>query len=316
VLYFTANPNGEAEVVTVLLRQSGSIKKLKWDLDFSEILVKGRASKGNIVSKYAVKRIELKEKGLSTLKPRKIWFDDTVQRLNVDGRGELLGEFTSEDRLLIIRQNGMVKTVLPDMSLHFDHDMIVLEQWVKNKPITVIYWAGEKDLFYVKRFMIEQPEREELVISGHPKSYLEKVFTDFRPVAEVVFVKERNKARKDNLEIDLASFITVKGISAMGNQLTKEKVLEINALEALPYEDPSPEEEATQQKGGDAQKDSTIATNSSAQVNVLPEKDLSQIEVEEEEVNESGDNTAQELGDKPQKKDDAKDDSQGQTSLF
>jgi len=316
VLYFTANPNGEAEVVTVLLRQSGSIKKLKWDLDFSEILVKGRASKGNIVSKYAVKRIELKEKGLSTLKPRKIWFDDTVQRLNVDGRGELLGEFTSEDRLLIIRQNGMVKTVLPDMSLHFDHDMIVLEQWVKNKPITVIYWAGEKDLFYVKRFMIEQPEREELVISGHPKSYLEKVFTDFRPVAEVVFVKERNKARKDNLEIDLASFITVKGISAMGNQLTKDKVLEINALEALPYEDPSPEEEATQQKGGDAQKDSTIATNSSAQVNVLPEKDLSQIEVEEEEVNESGDITAKELGDKPQKKDDAKDDSQGQTSLF
>jgi len=316
VLYFTANPNGEAEVVTVLLRKSGSIKKLKWDLDFSEILVKGRASKGNIVSKYAVKRIELKEKGLSTLKPRKIWFDDTVQRLNVDGRGELLGEFTSEDRLLIIRQNGMVKTVLPDMSLHFDHDMIVLEQWVKNKPITVIYWAGEKDLFYVKRFMIEQPEREELVISGHPKSYLEKVFTDFRPVAEVVFVKERNKARKDNLEIDLASFITVKGISAMGNQLTKDKVLEINALEALPYEDPSTEEEATQQKGGDAQKDSTIATNSSAQVNVLPEKDLSQIEVEEEEVNESGDITAKELGDKPQKKDDAKDDSQGQTSLF
>lgn len=164
--------------------------------------------------------------------------------------------------------------------------------------------------------MIEQPEREELVISGHPKSYLEKVFTDFRPVAEVVFVKERNKARKDNLEIDLASFITVKGISAMGNQLTKEKVLEINALEALPYEDPSPEEEATQQKGGDAQKDSTIAMNSSAQVNVVPEKDLSQIEVEEEEVNESGDNTAKELGDKPQKKDDAKDDSQGQTSLF
>ena len=176
VLYFTANPNGEAEVVTVLLRQSGSIKKLKWDLDFSEILVKGRDSKGNIVSKYAVKRIELKEKGLSTLKPRKIWFDDTVQRLNVDGRGELLGEFTPDDRLLIIRQNGTVKTVLPDMSLHFDDDMIVLEQWKKNKPITVIYWAGDKELFYVKRFLIDNPDREELVINDHPKSYLEKVF--------------------------------------------------------------------------------------------------------------------------------------------
>ncbi|MBT8322008.1 MAG: DNA gyrase/topoisomerase IV subunit A, partial [Eudoraea sp.] len=108
VLYFTANPNGEAEVVTVNLRQKGSIKKLKWDLDFSDVLIKGRGSKGNIVTKYPVKRIELKEKGLSTLKPRKIWFDDTIQRLNVDERGELLGEFTSDDRLLIINQDGRV----------------------------------------------------------------------------------------------------------------------------------------------------------------------------------------------------------------
>ncbi|HAT67613.1 MAG TPA: DNA gyrase/topoisomerase IV subunit A, partial [Flavobacteriaceae bacterium] len=138
VLYFTANPNGEAEVVTVLLRQSGSIKKLKWDLDFADILVKGRTSKGNIVTKYSVKRIELKEKGLSTLKPRKIWFDDTVQRLNVDGRGELLGEFTSKDRLLIIKQNGMVKTVIPEVTMHFDNDMIVLEKWEPKKPISVI----------------------------------------------------------------------------------------------------------------------------------------------------------------------------------
>ncbi len=104
VLYFSANPNGEAEVVTINLRQVGSIKKLKWDIDFADVLIKGRASKGNIVTKYSVKRIELKEKGLSTLKPRKLWFDDTVQRLNIDERGELLGEFTKEDRLLIVNQ--------------------------------------------------------------------------------------------------------------------------------------------------------------------------------------------------------------------
>ena len=127
LLYFTMNPNGEAEVVTVLLRQSGSIKKLKFDLDFADLLVKGRAAKGNIVTKYSVKRIELKEKGLSTLKPRKIWFDETVQRLNVDQRGELLGDFTSEDRLLIIDQNGIVKTVVPEITLHFNDAMIVLE---------------------------------------------------------------------------------------------------------------------------------------------------------------------------------------------
>ena len=107
VLYFSANPNGEAEVINIQLRAVGTIKKLKWDLDFSEILIKGRESKGNTVTKYAIKRIELKEKGLSTLKPRNIWFDEVVQRLNVDGRGSLLGAFRGNDLLLIINQKGI-----------------------------------------------------------------------------------------------------------------------------------------------------------------------------------------------------------------
>jgi topoisomerase-4 subunit A len=240
---------------------------------------------------------------LSTLKPRKIWFDDTVQRLNVDGRGELLGEFTSEDRLLIVRQSGLVKTVLPDMSLHFEDDMIVLEQWKKNKPITVIYWAGDKELFYVKRFLIDQPEREELVISDHPKSYLEKVFTDYRPVAELVFVKERNKERKDNLEIDLESFIAVKGISALGNQLTKDKVLEINALDPLPYE--QQQQDASVEEG---------EQNQTTTQDLVPQdrsENLADIEVQEETVNapkskqKSKENNASD-----------EDSSPGQTSLF
>lgn len=242
ILYFTANPNGEAEMVTVHLRQTGSIKKIKFDLDFADQLVKGRNSKGNIVTKYPIKRIELKEKGLSTLKPRKIWFDDTVQRLNVDERGELLGEFKNDDRLLIINQKGVVKTVIPDLTLRFDDDMIVLEKWKPNKPITAIHWEGEKELFYVKRFLIENPDKEETIITEHPNSYLEKIFTDYRPVAEVVFVKKRGQEREENLEVDLEQFIAIKGITAMGNQLTKEKVLEINALEALPYEEPESEE--------------------------------------------------------------------------
>src|SRR5690606_19272349 len=242
ILYFTANPNGEAEMVTVHLRQTGSIKKIKFDLDFADQLVKGRNSKGNIVTKYPIKRIELKEKGLSTLKPRRIWFDDTVQRLNVDERGELLGEFKNDDRLLIINQKGVVKTVIPDLTLRFDDDMIVLEKWKPNKPITAIHWEGEKELFYVKRFLIENPDKEETIITEHPNSYLEKIFTDYRPVAEVVFVKKRGQEREENLEVDLEQFIAIKGITAMGNQLTKEKVLEINALEALPYEEPEPEE--------------------------------------------------------------------------
>ena len=238
-LYFSANPNGEAELVTILLRQSGGIKKLKFDLDFSDMIVKGRASRGNIVTKYSIKRIELKEKGLSTLKPRKIWFDETVQRLNVDQRGGLLGDFTSEDRLLVINQKGTLKTVVPEMTLHFNDEMIVLEKWEAKKPITVIYWEGEKELFYVKRFLIDHPDKEELVITDHPKSYLETVFTDYRPLVELVFAKKRGKDREENSVINLEEFISIKGIAALGNQLTKYKIIEINAKEPLFYESPA-----------------------------------------------------------------------------
>ena len=238
LLYFSANPNGEAEVVTVMLRQAGSIKKLKWDIDFADVLIKGRVSKGNLVTKYSVKRIELKEKGVSTLKPRKIWFDDTVQRINVDGRGELIGEFRGEDKLLIITQSGIVKTVTPEVTMHFDNDMIVLEKWVPKKPISAIYFNGEKELYYVKRFLIEIEGREESFISEHAKSQLEIVSTDWKPMAEVVFAKERGKERKENLEVNLEAFIDIKGISAQGNQLTKDKVNQINLLDPLPYEAP------------------------------------------------------------------------------
>src|SRR5690606_23987610 len=131
-----------------------------WDIDFADILIKGRNSKGNKVTKHPVKRIELKEKGLSTLKPRKIWFDDAVQRLNVDGRGELVGEFRGEDRILVINQSGTVKTIIPELTAHFDDDMIVLEKWIPKKPISAIYYDGEKERYFVKRFLIENRSEE------------------------------------------------------------------------------------------------------------------------------------------------------------
>jgi topoisomerase-4 subunit A len=238
ILYFSANPNGEAEVITVILRQVGSIKKLKWDMDFADILIKGRNSKGNLVTKHSIKKIELKEKGISTLKPRKIWFDDTVQRLNVDGRGELIGEFRGEDKLLIITQSGTIKTILPELTTHFDEDMIVLEKWLPKKPISAIYYDGEKERYYVKRFLIENENKEEIFISEHQKSQLEIVSTDWIPRAEVIFSKERGKDQKENIEINIEEFIAIKGIKALGNQLTTDKVKQINLLEPLPYEAP------------------------------------------------------------------------------
>ncbi|ASV32110.1 DNA gyrase/topoisomerase IV subunit A [Maribacter cobaltidurans] len=285
VLYFSANPNGEAEVVTVNLRQAGSIKKLKWDIDFADVLIKGRGAKGNIVTKYTVKRIELKEKGVSTLKPRKIWFDDVVRRLNVDGRGELIGEFKGDDLLLIITQKGIVKTILPVLTTHFDDDMIVLEKYNPQKPISAVYWEGEKERFYVKRFMIENENKEETFISEHPKSYLEIVSTDWLPVVEVEFPKPRGKDPKESLVVELEDFIAVKGIKAMGNQLTSEKVKNINLLDPLPYEETEP--------------------GQPEDIEVVDEEDMSSEDME------NGDDRKD-----PKDNKNEKDDGEGQTTLF
>ncbi len=234
VFYFSANPNGEAEVVTILLRASGKIKKLKWDLDFADLAIKGRSSRGNTVSKNTVRKIELKEKGISTLKPRKIWFDSTVQRLNVDERGELLGEFTAEDRLLIISQKGITKTIIPNLTTHFDNDMIVLEKWDPNKPISAVYFEGEKQRYYVKRFMIDNPNKEEKFITDHPNTQLQIIAVDYRPVAEIIFSKRSLENRILNFE----EFIAIKGIKSLGNQLTTDKIKDINLLDSLAYIEP------------------------------------------------------------------------------
>ncbi|RXG24109.1 DNA gyrase/topoisomerase IV subunit A [Leeuwenhoekiella marinoflava] len=242
VLYFSANPNGEAEVVSIYLRSVGNVKKLKFDLDFSDILIKGRNANGNLVTKHSVKTIDLKEKGVSTLKPRKIWFDDTVQRLNVDGRGELLGEFKGEDRLLIITQDGIAKTITPELTTRFDDKIIVLEKWIPEKPISAIYWDGNRERYYVKRFLIENPEKEEFFVSDHADTQLELISTEYRPVVEMVFYKERNKDQRPNESVDIEEFIAVKGINALGNQFYTEKLKQLNLLDPLPYEVEIPEE--------------------------------------------------------------------------
>ena len=234
VHYFTANPNGEAEAVTVLLRAVGSIKKLKWDIDFSDLAVKGRGVRGNTITKFAIRKVEFKSSGVSTLKPRKIWFDDAVQRLNVDARGELLGEFRAEDKILIANQSGKIKAVTPDLQMHFEDDMIVLEKWKPNKPIAVLYYDGEKGRYYIKRFLIETEDKEEVFISDHSKSQLEIIVVDYRPMAEVVF----SKRSLENKEVNFEEFIAIKGIKAQGNQLTADKIKQVNLLASLLYEEP------------------------------------------------------------------------------
>ena len=235
VKYFSANPNGEAEKITINLRGNSKLKKLKWDVDFSDVIIKGRASRGNIITKNTIKNIELKEKGLSTLKPRKIWFDDTVQRLNVDGRGDLLGEFRGEDKILVVSQTGILKIISPELTTHFNEDMIILEKWTPKKPLSVVYFDSKKEKYYAKRFIVENENREEVFISNSKGSFLELISTDWKPVIEVVFNKIRNKEPKPNLRIVFDEFISVKGIKAQGNQLTPHKVKQVNLLEPLKY---------------------------------------------------------------------------------
>ena len=235
VKYFSANPNGEAEKITINLRQNAKIKKLKWDVDFSDVMIKGRGTRGNILTKNTIKNVELKEKGVSTLKPRKIWFDETVQKLNVDGRGELLGEFRGDDKILVVSQNGSLKIIQPELSTHFNDDMIVLEKWIPKKPISAIYFDGKKEKYFAKRFLAENKNKEEVFISENKGSFLELISTDWRPVFELVFIKLRNKDQRPNLRIVFEEFISVKGIKAQGNQLTPHKIKQVNTLESLEY---------------------------------------------------------------------------------
>jgi topoisomerase-4 subunit A len=273
VLYFTCNPNGEAEVITVLLRQLGNIKKLKWDVDFASIAIKGRASKGNLVTKYPIKKIEIKEKGISTLLPRKIWFDETVQKLNTEARGELLGEFKPSDKILIISQTGKLKVVIPELTTHFDEDMVVLEKWLPNKPISAIYYDGEKERYYVKRFLVENETKEDVFISEHANSQLEVVSTDYRPQAEIVFAKVKG-VQKENLLVDIESFIAVKGFKALGNQLTTDKIKQVNLLEPLPYEipveeEPEPAEELAEGSQNDESTNEAIQLDEDGQITLF-----------------------------------------------
>ena len=235
VHYFSANPNGEAEIVTIHLRHSGSIKKLKWDLDFADLVVKGRGVRGNTVTKYAIKRVDLKEEGVSTLKPRDVWFDETVQRLNADERGRLLGAFRGEDRLLIVTKSGKVKTQIPDLGMHFPPDLLVLEKWEPKKPLSAVYYDGTKDKYFGKRFLIEAADKEEVFIKEGSKNELIWFSADWRPVCTLQFTKPRGREAKPAQQVSFEDFIVPKGIKAMGNQLTIEKLKSIETNAPLPY---------------------------------------------------------------------------------
>ena len=236
VLYFTANPNGEAETVTINLRKLAKLKTLKFDINFADLAIKGKGAGGNIVTKNIVRKVELKSRGVSTLSALKIWYDSTVQRLNVDQRGDLLGSFKASDRILTIHKSGSIELKSFDLSNHFDSDIIHIEQNNPVKPISVIYYDGKKSSYYVKRFVITNSMSRFSCITDHKESRLEIVSTDWKPRVEISYVKERGKERKNEV-ISISDFIAVKGEKTLGNKLTSKKLKSISLIEPLPYEE-------------------------------------------------------------------------------
>lgn len=254
VLYFTANPNGEAEVVSVHLRPLQKLRKLRLEVDFAELVIKGRASKGNLVSKFPIKKVEIKERGVSTLAPRRVWFDESVRRLNYDSRGVLLGRFSGDDKILTIMKSGHYKLYNIDLANHFDEDLLIIQKWNPEQPVSAVYFEPNKGRFMVKRFLLEPTDKKEIFISEEDKSFLKVLSVKNQPTVKVVF---KDKGRPDE-EVNLESFIAVKGLKAMGNQLTAHEVKDIVLIaEEDPQEPEVLEPEAVEEPIKDPNMDDT-----------------------------------------------------------
>jgi topoisomerase-4 subunit A len=245
VYYFSVHPNGEREVVTVHLRPRPHLKRIRFEIDFGALLIKGRGSAGNRVTKELVQKVLQKEVGASTLPSRKIWYDKIVGRLNVDNRGDYLGAFKGDDRILTLYSSGSYRLTNFDIANHFDDDLIHVEKWNPEHPISAVYFDGEKELHYVKRFLIEtKSDKKTVFITEHEKSTLDVVSTSFQPIAKIIYNK-RLRETKDlpDKEIRLDEFIEIKGMKSLGNQLTKLKVKEIELTHAFKGGEPWPKEE-------------------------------------------------------------------------
>ena len=231
IVYFSVNPNGEAEVIKVFHKPKARLKKLIFEFDFGQLAIKGKSSLGNVLTKNPVHKIALKEKGLSTLGGRKIWFDDAVFRLNVDGRGTYLGEFSSDDKIMVITKNGFFRITGFDLSNHFEDNILLIEKYKPGKVYSVIYWDAEQNFYYVKRFMIEESERPQCFINEDPGSKLLSVTEVEYPRFEIKFGGKHKDRDKEIVEV--AEFIGVKSYKAKGKRLTNYVVDNISEIEPV-----------------------------------------------------------------------------------
>lgn len=231
IVYFSANPNGEAEVIKVHHKPKARLKKLVFDFDFGQMAIKGKSSMGNILTRNPVHKVTLLEKGLSTLGGRKIWFDEAVLRLNADGRGQYLGEFSSDDKILVITKNGFYRNTGFDLSNHFEENILKIEKFRPGIVYSAIYWDPEQQFYYVKRFTVEESEKPQCFIHEDPESKLIALTEVQHPRFEISF-GGKHKDRENEI-IDVAEFIGIKGHKAKGKRISGHIVAEIKELEPL-----------------------------------------------------------------------------------
>lgn len=241
VLYFTEHPNGEAEVITVHLKSRPNLKRLHFDYEMAGLAVKNMQSQGNLITKYTVNKIVQKEVGGSTLQAQQIWFDDITMRLNISGRGELLGRFKNDDKILSATQSGYYRISGHSLDLHFDDDMILIEKLNMKRPVTIVYFDGDKDAYFVKRFMLEEGDRKSHVISLGENSRIELITTQWVPRIKVEYDGRSTSKKPEN--INLTKLVDIRNEKAVGNKLTEYKIKQMTLLDPKPDDIPVEERE-------------------------------------------------------------------------
>jgi topoisomerase IV subunit A len=239
ILYLSVNPNGEAETLKVTLRPRPRIKNLVFEIKMGELAIKGKSSIGNIVTRFPLHKVELKEKGISTLGAKKMWWNESVMRLDEDGRGTYLGEFSGGDKLIVFTRSGMVRLSSYDLTNHFEDDLLMLHKFTPGKVYSAVYYDGRHKYYYVKRFAPEPSEKPAPFIDEHSKSQLILLSEHYHPRVEIRFGGQHKKRNPEVIE--LSDFIAVKGWKAKGKRLTAYEVKEIVELEPLRFDPPAEE---------------------------------------------------------------------------
>lgn len=246
VHYFSVSPNGENEIITVFLTEKSGARKTEFDMDLSAVAVKGRDAQGNILTRYPVRKIVLKEKGKADVKLQKVWFDDNTHRLNYDARGTYLGEFGPDDKLFTATQSGHYRMTGVETSLHFDEDTIVMEKYNPNAVTTVLYFDGENKSYMVKRFVFEITDKKSRFITDHPESILESISNHPGQKVEVKFAKVKGVEPKPET-LDADTFVEVRHMRAKGNKVSNQKVKDVEMID--PFADISDEEMEIESSG-------------------------------------------------------------------